>query len=406
VVSIGIHIISKGFGERFYGLLDSCSAQINIISPFIGRNTATSLAEVLESVEGLECNIITRFYREDFIQGASSIDGIDRLFNSGAKIYALQDLHSKLFIFDNKSVITGSANFTFRGFYKNHEFGMFMEEEPTFANECSDYFFGLLDRMKSAGDGEWLITQKMIDREKEKVNDSIPGRKGKRKDPTLVEYNEFKFGAKLEEITRSSEVIPIAAATDPGSDFIEASLKESSISTDSRIRNTGIWIKFEGNSEDRVPNEDIYLVRKRANYDHMNRSFFRRRPRGIKKGQLVFMAVVSKDAKGIPTPMIVGYAEAGGYHDDNVIGPNDNFYIRTEGRYKYFIELHNGRYLNTPIKNGISLVQLSRDLGSDLYPSDKKDHADILTTHHQKSHIQITEVARDYLIKKLEEIMR
>jgi hypothetical protein len=107
----------------------------------------------------------------------------------------------------------------------------------------------------------------------------------------------------------------------------------------------------------------------------------------------------------MPTPMIIGYAEAGGYKESNEIGPEDNFYIRTEGRYKYFIELHNGRYLNTPIKNGISLIQLSRDLGADLNPNDKKDHAEILSTHHQKSHIQITEVAKDYLLSKLDEIM-
>ncbi|AZH29615.1 NgoFVII family restriction endonuclease [Paenibacillus sp. M-152] len=113
---------------------------MNIISPFIGRNMAISLSAVLESDEELECNIITRFYREDFIQGASNIDGLDRLLSAGANIYALQDLHSKLYIFDGTSVITRSANFTFNGFYKNYEFGMLIENEPVFANECSDYF--------------------------------------------------------------------------------------------------------------------------------------------------------------------------------------------------------------------------------------------------------------------------
>jgi hypothetical protein len=401
MISIGIQIINKGFGDRFYSLLDSCKKQINIISPFIGRNTAISLSEVLESQEGLQCNIITRFYREDFIQGASSIDGIDSLFKAGANLYALQELHSKLYIFDNSSVITGSANFTFRGFYKNHEFGMFMEEELAFANECSDYFNGLLDRMKATGSGDWLLNQQMIDHEKEKINESIPGRKGKNK---MLQFNSSKFGAKLEEMTNSSAVIPAAEITE--SDFIESALKEIAVTSNTNNKNTGIWLKFEGNSEDRVSNEVIYLERKRGFYDDLNHSFFRRRPRGIKEGQLVFIALVSRDDKGNDTPMIIGYAEAGGYNEKNEIGPEHNFYIRTEGRYKYFIELENGRYLNTPIKNGISLIQLCRDLGTDLYPNDKKNHAEILSTHHQKSHIQITEVAKDYLLKKLNEMMQ
>ncbi|MFN0224076.1 phospholipase D family protein [Paenibacillus sp. KR2-11] len=394
---MGIRIISRGFGEHFYDLLESCKEQINIISPFIGRNTAISLADSLESSQGLECNIITRFYREDFIQRASNVDGLERLLHAGAKIYALQDLHSKLYIFDGQSVITGSANFTFNGFYKNHEFGMYMEQEPAFAKECSDYFFGLLERMKLSGD--WLVTQQMIDREKTKINESLPGRKGKKKDPTLVEYNNFKWGAKLDDISRSTElVVPIA--TDANSDFIEASLKEDG--GQNQHRNTGIWIKFEGNSDDRIPNNRIYLERKRDLYEHMDRTFFRRRPSGINEGQLVFMAVVSYDLQGQGTPMVIGYAETVGFKPGNVIGPEDRFYRETAGRYPYYVELHNGRYINAPIKYGISLIELCRDLGTDLYPNHKQHPAEILSTHHQKSHIQITAKASDYLIEKLD----
>ncbi|MEK5478124.1 phospholipase D family protein [Paenibacillus sp. FSL R5-0407] len=394
---MGIHIISRGFGERFYNLLEGCKEQINIISPFIGRNTASSLAESLESTQGLECNLITRFYREDFIQRASSVDGLERLLHAGAKIYALQDLHSKLYIFDGQSVITGSANFTFNGFYKNHEFGMYMEQEPAFAKECSDYFAGLLNRIKHSG--SWLVTQQMIDREKAKINESLPGRKGKKKDPTLVEYNNVRWGAKLEDVS-GSIVHAIPAATDVTSDFIEIALKEDD--SQGEQRNTGIWIKFEGNSEDRIPNSRVYLDRKRELYEHMDRTFFRRRPSGIKEGQLIFMAVVSYDQQGQGTPMIIGYAKTSGFKPNNIIGPEDRFYKETAGRYPYYVELHRGRYLNAPIKNGISLIELCRDLSSDLYPNRKRHPSEILSTHHQKSHIQITETACNYLIDKLE----
>lgn len=317
------------------------------------------------------------------------------MLQAGVNIYALQDLHSKLYTFDEESVITGSANFTFNGFYKNHEFGIFMEKEPAFAKECSDYFYGLLKRIQESGN--WLVTQQKIDIEKEKIDKSLPGRKGKRKDPTLVEYNDFKWGAQIEEVSLSG----MKVVKDPQSDFIETALQVELVNRERR--DTGIWIKFEGNSEDRVPNDEIYLVRKKKHYDDQSRTFFRRRPSGIKNGHLVFMAVVSYDRHGNGTPMIVGYAETNGFLPGNEIGPNDRFYKETSGRYPYYVRLHNGRYLYAPIKYGVSLIDLCRDLGVNLYPSKKQHPSEILTTHHQKSHIQITEVARDYLIKKLEE---
>lgn len=74
----------------------------------------------------------------------------------GVKIYALQVLHTNLYIFDGESVIMGSANFTFNGFYRNHKFGVFMEKEPKFAAECNNYFEGVLTDIISSGD--WEIT--------------------------------------------------------------------------------------------------------------------------------------------------------------------------------------------------------------------------------------------------------
>jgi hypothetical protein len=88
-----------------------------------------------------------------------------------------------------------------------------------------------------------------------------------------------------------------------------------------------------------VPNETIYIERKNRVYEHNDRTFFKRQPSGIKKGDLVFMAVVSYDAQERETPIIVG--------------------------------------------------DLCRDLKSDLYPTYKEHLWQILSTHHQKSHLQI-----------------
>ena len=47
-----------------------------------------------------------------------------------------------------------------------------------------------------------------------------------------------------------------------------------------------------------------------------------------------------------------------------------------------------------------------RDLREGLYPVIKASEHEALATHRQKSHIQITEMARDYLIKKLESLFK
>ncbi|WP_127589980.1 hypothetical protein [Paenibacillus lautus] len=219
-----------------------------------------------------------------------------------------------------------------------------------------------------------------------------------------MEYNDFKWGAKLEDISRLGVIIHPSVADHPKTDFIEASLQNERVTRERR--DTGVWIKFEGNSDDRVPNNEIYLERKRAHYDDMDRTYFRRRPSGIKEGHLIFMAVVSYDPHGIGTPMIVGYAETEGFKSENEIGTDNNFYKQTAGRYPYYVKLHSGRFLQAPMKYGVSLIDLCRDLGVELYPALKKHPSEILSTHHQKSHIQITEIAKDYLINKLEEKFR
>jgi phosphatidylserine/phosphatidylglycerophosphate/cardiolipin synthase-like enzyme len=175
---MSINLISKDFGEKFYSLLDSTEKQINIISPFIGLKTAFSLAEWIENLDNIKCCIITRFNREEFIRGASSIEGLEHLVRAGAELYALQGLHTKLYIFDDHSIIMGSANFTFNGFYKNHEFGLYMEKESEFTKQCQNYFDTLFDKMNSNGD--WQISIDRILKERHFVNKSIKNLKGKK----------------------------------------------------------------------------------------------------------------------------------------------------------------------------------------------------------------------------------
>ncbi|MCA4751083.1 hypothetical protein ACFCW7_24080 [Paenibacillus glucanolyticus] len=219
----------------------------------------------------------------------------------------------------------------------------------------------------------------------------------------MVEYNDKRWGAELEKMSKSRS--KSSESEHSGEDFIEDSLNKIS-APDLKKHDTGIWIKFEGSGEQRIPNHEEYLKRKVRLFEHTSRTFFPRRPRSIKQGQIVFMAVVSYDQYKYESPIIIGYGEAEGFEETNEIGRDDRFYQATQGRYKYFIELKNGRYLNSPVKNRISIIQLRRDLGSNLYPTYKEHPSQILATHHQQSHLQITDTARDYLINELNKLFQ
>ncbi len=397
-----ISLINEGFGDKFYDLLEETSRQVLIISPFISYSTADRFSKWLEGVtEDVKCIIITRFNREEFIRGASSIEGLERLKQAGADIFALQHLHTKLYVFDNNSAIMGSANFTLKGFFRNHELGMLMENEAAFVEQCSDYFSSLLQQIKQ--NGEWELTQGKILKEKEYVNKYLSTR-GR---PSLNEYNIIRWGAVLDKDENEKQSKP----NYPTEEYYDILDKAITDTIDySEKYNTGIWIKFEGTGENRIPNDIVYMKRKETLYEYINRTYYPRQPRSVMKGDIIFMAAVSKDNQGNETPIIVGYAEAGGFDKGNIIEKNDKRYQQWNDRYPYYIEYCNGKFLKAPICEGVTLLKLCNALKHKVYPSTISNEqipiTKILKRHHQKPHIQITQEAKRYLVDKLEELFK
>lgn len=80
-INLPISFLDGNFGNTFFSLLESIEKQIRIISPFIGYKTALALVNFIEETRNdIECVLITRFDREDFIKGVSSLDGLERLY--------------------------------------------------------------------------------------------------------------------------------------------------------------------------------------------------------------------------------------------------------------------------------------------------------------------------------------
>lgn len=402
-VYMSVNFLNENIGKEYLSLLESTSNSINIMSPFISFSTANQLSNWLEESFGnITCKIITRFNREEFIQGANSLKGIERLFESGVELYALQHLHSKLYLFDKSSCIMGSANFTLSGFFKNHELGIILKDEPDFTKQCVDYFEDTLGKIQQCGD--YRITREVLDKEFKYVSKSTSGLGKMKKDSNPKEYNQYRWGAVLEE-KENERQSDFQYIFNEHYDILENTSIKHQNTNENEI---GGRIKFEGNGDNRIPNTDIYIERKKKNYQFMNRTFFHRRPSSIEEGETLFIAQVSRDKHGIGTPIIIGYALAHAYKAGNIIKKNDPRYNKWNEDYPHYIEFSDGKFLKTPIVNGISLIEVGNELKHKLYPGTQTEPdtplPDILKRHHQKAHIQITKEATYYLKTRLDRL--
>ncbi|MCL9662058.1 phospholipase D family protein [Paenibacillus hunanensis] len=379
---MSVSLIAHDLMNQFEDLLNQTETTLNIVSPFIGYQTAQCLAEWLTNNPDVECTIITRFYREDFIEGVSSIYGLEGLLEAGAKLYALVDLHTKLYSFDAVSTIIGSANFTKGGFVSNHELCVLMEDEPEIAEKANEYFYDLLEKIQSCGT-EGIVTSTWIEEEKKYVAQLAANQRTK----GVVYSNEFKKGAILKKIVRP--------------DLFESILEH----TDETEDRTGIWLKFEGTGEDRVPGDYDYKHMKGSTSELLNTTYFPRRPSGIAKGDTLFITLVSYDEHNRPTPMIIGYAQTAGFNSKNIVDKDELKEDYWKGRFPYYVVFSDGKVIDAPIKNGIPLVDLYNSVGKATFPMLRKrttvNQRQLQSMHYRRSHMQITQEAYTFLMDEL-----
>lgn len=161
--------------------------QIRIISPFIQESMSRYLVDSM--CRSISSQLITRFYREDFICSVSSLTALKTLQSAEVEIYALKDLHAKLYLFDDNIAIIGSANFTGGGFGNNIELSLYIEDEYDLIERFSKYFDQLISDIRASGD--FKITEDKINEEILIVQKAIKGRDHTSKS------NPTRFGADI-----------------------------------------------------------------------------------------------------------------------------------------------------------------------------------------------------------------
>ena len=90
-------------------------------SPYV-NNAILRLTDLVPT--GVSRTLVTRTDIRDFAVGSSNLDTLCALAREGTRIRSLNNLHAKIYIFDDKSALVTSANATNAGMWRNLECGL------------------------------------------------------------------------------------------------------------------------------------------------------------------------------------------------------------------------------------------------------------------------------------------
>lgn len=301
------------------------TSEICIVSPFI---TDGIVKHLLGNFKGKTIKVITRYNLNDFRQGVSSLTALKRLLKNKAQIKGVKGLHSKLYLFDEKSVIITSANFTNGGFFNNKEFGILSNESITIS-ESHSYFNHL-----------WKIDSGFLSQNK---------------------INEWKdIIAKYRPQPNISKELP---------DFGVSYQK-------SIIKDRRYFIKFFGKNDNRLSLEHNIVDDLYGGCSHFALSFSRNkqdsRPRRYDNGDVVFMARMTKEPNDY---VIFGRAITYAHNDiRDVAGSDDIDHIPWLKDWPILVRVKEPVFIDSTFKNCPKLFDLIDDLDYDSFASTKNKY--------------------------------
>jgi len=369
-------LLSENIKDDIFDLFDSTKDQINIISPFIGMQSVKELLRI-KNEKNININLITRFKRQDFFSNASNLDALKLLIENNIPVYAVKNLHTKLYLVDESSMILGSSNFTNGGFITNIELNVLFEKEDGDSDEIieagNNYFSDLLNKVMN-----YKITLDRIQREKDEIE---PHKKqaGWSYDPKV----DYGYEAEKEKNPKTDILTKYLTDTEENSDSIE----------------TTAWIKFEGFSDERRMPGDEIQYKKLVNGTY--KTYFPKRPRGFKNGDLVFIGVQSYDLKNNKTVMIYGYGIARKWDKSMEATIEEKRNDSRRVRWPFFAYIDNFKYINKEIKYSLPITDLLTEIGNNTYPSTVGTKKNVFITHCQKDKLKITDAAKEYLLSEL-----
>lgn len=133
-----IQIIKNPCQDLFYDMIASSQSEISLCAPFVKTDIVSKVLQIKN--KNVTISLITNSNLGAFASGGSDINAIKSLLSHGFNVYNYQNLHAKIYIFDNEKAIITSANLTYGGLVCNYEYGILIKDNiDTLHSMKNDY---------------------------------------------------------------------------------------------------------------------------------------------------------------------------------------------------------------------------------------------------------------------------
>ena len=368
---MSFRLVHENWWGEFEHALGVDRSELRIVSPFI---KAGVLARLL-ALRPERIRVITRFNLNDFADGVSDITVLRTLLDHGASVRGIRHLHAKFYVFGQSAAIVTSANLTRAGLDSNHEFGVVIEDRDAIAS-CRRYF----DDLWSLGHHDLRHTD--VTAWTRELSDHRASGAQTHPSGALPDY-----GADDNPVEPPRTNIPalFADAADEGQAFV----------------------KFHGVRDDPAPLSTATLQELEGAACHRVLAYpTGKRPRIVREGDLMFIARLTK---GDSFSRIFGRAIAVKHQpvrdDATPAAIERRSWMR---QWSHFVRVHDAEFVQGTLANGISLRQLTDELGTDSFVTTQERAARGETnispplSVRQQPGVRLTQQAREWLGERLQ----
>ena len=325
-------LIDSQWSDRLLSAAKASDGELRIISPFIKQD---ALKRRLDAKPG-PISVITRYNLQDFAARVSDISALRNLLDRGAQIRGVRNLHSKLYLFGSQRAVVTSANLTWAGLNRNHEFGIDSTDESVIS-ACRSYFDGLWGRTRTP------LTFEMLEEWEKDVAQHRPKHPGRGDRGRLLDFGD-DLGL-------------------PPSDFDPK--------TNAFVEAPQYFCKLQGMSSDRKLLEFPVIEEIRQTGCHWALAYpTTRRPRSVMDGAVMF---ISRFTKGLPDIRVFGRAFAFEHVPGRDEATDEDIAdIDWKSGRRQYIRVDRAEFVNGTLENGVSLYDLMREMGAGIFASTER----------------------------------
>lgn len=131
-----MEILQTPWKDRFLELVQESKRSIKITSPYIKASVCNEMLSAKKASSKL--GVVTYLNLKSVYSGALDIDALENIVAQG-QLYNHSNLHSKIYIFDDKKAIVTSGNLTNGGMLNNFEYGLYIDDDSLVNRISSDF---------------------------------------------------------------------------------------------------------------------------------------------------------------------------------------------------------------------------------------------------------------------------